>query len=97
MATPSISHLPAYAAASAPSSTPGPLTPDQRAAAQSVIQAVKAVNSADLFGPENEITFVKDPNSNRLLTRVVTRDSHELVAQIPSEEVLRMAEEFTTG
>lgn len=97
MATPSISHLPAYAAASAQSSTPAPLTPEERAAAQSVIQAVKAINSADLFGPENEVTFVKDPNSNRLLTRVVTRDSHELVAQIPSNEVLRMAEEFTKG
>lgn len=93
----SISHLPAPATASKVTSTPAPPSAADRAANQAVIQAVQAINAADLFGPENELTFVKDPHSNRLLTRVISRSSHELVAQIPSEEVLRMAEEISGG
>jgi len=93
----SISHFPAPAMASKSISTPAPPSAADRAVNQTLIQAVKAVNAADLFGPENEVTFVRDPHSNRLLTRVISRASHELVAQIPSEEVLRMAEEISGG
>lgn len=93
----SISHLSAPATASEESSSATPPSAADRAANQTLIQAVKAVNAANLFGPENELAFVKDPHSNRLLTRVITRASHELIAQIPSEEVLRMAEEITGG
>jgi uncharacterized FlaG/YvyC family protein len=93
----SIPHLPAPATASNETSTPAPPRAGERAAAQALIQAVKAINAADLFGPENELTFIKDPHTNRMLTRVIARDSHQLVAQIPSDEVLRMAEEITGG
>ena len=85
MATPSISHLPAQAAASAPSSTPAPPTSPEGARRGSVHHASRSRLSIPPIcsAPKSEITFIKDPNSNRLLTRVVTaRLPHELVAQI---------------
>ena len=91
----SIQNLPAPAAAASESLTPGPPSAGQRASAQSLIRAVKAINAADLFGPQNELTFIKDRGSNQVVTRVIDRDSHEVVMQIPSEQVLRLAEEIT--
>ena len=63
---------------------------DQR----TLIHAVKAVNAADLFGDENELTFVVDRNTRKAIVRLVNRQTREVVEQIPSEYVLRMAEEL---
>jgi uncharacterized FlaG/YvyC family protein len=68
-------------------SAPQPLNEEQR----SVIQAVKAVNGAALFGQENELTFVVDRFSRLPAVRIVNRSTHEMVAQIPSETVLELA------
>lgn len=59
-----------------------------------VILAVRAINAADLFGEENELTFVLDRETRRALVRIVNRKTKELVRQIPAEYVLRMAEEL---
>ena len=66
-----------------------PATPDQRA----LIQAVKAVNAAEMFGQNNELTFILDRNTRQAVVRIVNRDTREVVRQIPAEYVLRMAEE----
>jgi len=71
-------------------SLPQPATQDQR----ELIQAVKAVNAAELFGEENEVTFLLDRNTHKAVARIVNKSTHEMVAQIPSETVLRMAEEI---
>lgn len=72
-------------------SQPGPneITGSQR----QLIQAVKAVNGAELFGYDSELTFVFDRQTHRALVRVVNRDTRELIMQIPAESVLRMAQE----
>jgi uncharacterized FlaG/YvyC family protein len=59
-----------------------------------LIHAVKAVNATDLFGQDNELTFVLDRNTRRAVVRIVNRETREVVEQIPSEYVLRMAEEL---
>jgi uncharacterized FlaG/YvyC family protein len=68
---------------------PRRLTDEQR----TVIQAVKAVNGAGLFGGENQLTYVIDPASKRVVVRIVNRETGKLVDQIPAEYLLRMAEE----
>ena len=73
----------------ASSSAPPPATPDQRA----LIQAVKAVNAAGVFGEDHELSFVLDRNTKQVIIRVVNRDTREVVRQIPAEYVLRLAEE----
>jgi len=66
---------------------------DQR----TLIQAVKAVNAVELFGQNNELTFIMDRATRRAVVRIVDRKSGEVVEQIPAEYVLRMAEELKRG
>ena len=90
-----IPNLPAPATASSDSLNTGPPSADQRASAQSLLQAVRSVNAAQFFGPQNEVTFIKDRASNEIVTRVINRDSREVVLQIPTQQVLRLAEEIS--
>ena len=69
--------------------TAAPVPNNQRA----LIQAVKAVNAPELFGEENELTFVMDRQSRRMLVRIVNRQTGKIVDQIPPEYVLNLAEE----
>lgn len=82
----SISHL-ATAVAQPPEARPP--TQDQKA----LIQAVKAVNAAQLFGEENELTFRIDRAAQIAVVRIVNKKTGELVQQIPNEQVLKLAEE----
>jgi uncharacterized FlaG/YvyC family protein len=56
-----------------------------------MVQAVKAVNEAALFGQQYELNFDRDPNSGRTLLRLVDRKTREVVRQIPPDYVLRLA------
>ncbi len=89
MDTSSISNLAATATVAA-STQPPPVTPDQRA----LIQAVKSVDSTALFGSENEVTFVRDRATNLAAVRIVNKVTGDIVAQLPPEIVLQMAEEL---
>ena len=64
-------------------------TQDQKA----LLQAVKTVNAAELFGQENELTFIIDRAANIAVVRIVNRKTGALVQQIPNQQVLKMAEE----
>jgi flagellar protein FlaG len=89
----SINNLAANANAHTDVSSRQPASPEQR----SLIQAVKAVNPAELFGPDSEFTFKLDPASKRVVVRVVSRQTGELLQQLPPEQVLRLAEEIKGG
>jgi uncharacterized FlaG/YvyC family protein len=70
-----------------------PAIPADRAAEnREVIQAVKAVNNAELFGDQNELAFQLDPKTHRMLIRVINRRTKEVVDQYPPEYILRLAE-----
>ena len=69
------------------------ISADKTSENREVIQAVKALNGAEMFGPENELRFQRDPNSRRVL-RVVNRETSEVVSQVPPEYVLRLAEDM---
>lgn len=72
-----------------------PMTPameiEQR---REMIQAVRAVNAAELYGQENELSFAFDRHSQRAVVRIVDKKTREVVQQIPNEQVLRLAEEL---
>lgn len=72
---------------------PAPVTEEQRA----LIQAVKAVNAAEVFGENKEITFVMDRQAKRMVVRIVNRENGKVVDQIPPEYLLRLAEESKGG
>lgn len=64
---------------------------DQKPEHREVIRAVRAINNAELFGEERQLRFQRDPETQRIVIRVVNRNTGEVVMQIPSEEVLRLA------
>jgi uncharacterized FlaG/YvyC family protein len=53
-----------------------------------LIQAVHAVNAAELFGEDSELTFALDRKTGRGLIRLVKRKSRELLREISPEDVL---------
>ena len=74
---------------------PEPAIPVNKAAEnREVVRAVKAVNGTEMFGPENELRFQKDPETQRMVVRVVNRKTREVISQVPAEYLLRLAEDL---
>jgi uncharacterized FlaG/YvyC family protein len=59
-----------------------------------IVKAIRAVNGAETFGQDNHLTFQKDQYSHHMVIRVVNKKTGDVVLQIPSEEVLRLAEDL---
>lgn len=74
-----------------PSSVP-PLEAAQR---RELIQAAKVINSSEVLGQKDELVFAIDPGSRRAIVRIVDRNTREVVLQLPSEYVLRLAEDLS--
>lgn len=81
---------PMTAPIAAPTTVPGPIEEDRRV----LIQAVRAINAAELYGQEHELSFAVDRASRRAVVRIVDRKTRDVVDQIPAEYVLRLAEEL---
>jgi uncharacterized FlaG/YvyC family protein len=82
----------------APAHAPAPVEPlDHNSQARDIVQAVKALNGTEMFGPENELRFQKDPQTQRMVVRLVNRKTKEVVNQVPPEYVLRLAEQARRG
>ena len=72
-----------------------PVAPvEQPAEQREVIQAVKALNAAEMFGQQNELLFHMDRQARRMVLQVVNRQTQEVVTQVPPEYVLRLAEDL---
>jgi len=68
------------------------LSPEARTEQVQLIKAVKAVNSAELFGQNTELTFVMDRLTKRPLLRLVDVRTKEVIRQVPMEYALRLAQ-----
>lgn len=68
------------------------LPPRDVADRRELVRAVKAINEAHLLGEDREVTFGIDRDSGKTVLRIVSRETQELIRQIPSEEALRLAE-----
>jgi len=67
-----------------------PRRPEQ-AEHQDLIRAVRLINATDALD-NNELTFSMDRETKRPIIKIVDRKTQEVVQQIPSEQVLRIAE-----
>lgn len=67
---------------------------DQAAENREVVRAVKALNGTEMFGEENQLMFQRDPETQRMVIRVVNRKTDEVISQIPPEYVLRLARDL---
>lgn len=70
------------------------VAPEQQVEKLEVIHAVRAVNEAQLFGEDSELTFILDRETRKPVTRLVDRKTNEVIRQIPSEAILRLAEQL---
>ena len=52
------------------------------------------MNASGKLDEGNELTFSLDRRSRRPVIKIVNRSTNEIVAQIPSEEVLRLADDL---
>jgi uncharacterized FlaG/YvyC family protein len=89
----SISSINPFSYQGGSSGLPEPVSADQRA----LLQAVRTVNASALLGPDSKLTFVRDRATQQPVIRVVSKSTGDVVAQLPSEDVLRMAEELNGG
>jgi uncharacterized FlaG/YvyC family protein len=85
---------PVNGATNVPVSTAHQIPPQQAAENRSIVQAVKALNGTEMFGQDNQLTFQRDPQSQRMVIQVINSETHEVVLQIPPEYVVRLAEDL---
>ena len=64
---------------------------EQQAENWQLIQAVHAVNAAELFGKDGELTFAFDRASRHAVVRLVNRKTGKEIRQIPAEELRQLA------
>ena len=76
-----------------PAPVAGPAPAERQAENREIIQAVQAVNAAELFGDSRELSFLMDRQTQRPVIRLVDRKTKDVIRQIPPEYVLRMAAE----
>lgn len=78
-----------------PMAAPAEAVPAAQAAEnREIVKAVQAVNGTEMFGDESQLVFQRDPESHRMVVRLVNRKTGEVIAQIPPEYVLRLAEDL---
>lgn len=78
-----------------PLAASAPVAPvEQPAEHREIIQAVKALNAAEMFGQQNELLFHMDRQARRMVIQVVNRQTQEVVTQVPPEYLLRLAEDL---
>ena len=73
------------------------VSPADAAKRRQLVQAVKTINANEVFGSGNELTFVFDRAKQRTITRVINRDTKEVVLQVPPEYVLDLAHDLQDG
>jgi len=73
--------------------TPSPvsISAEQQAENWQLIQAVHAVNAAEPFGKDSELTFALDRKLRRAVIRLMDRKTGREIRQIPAEELLQLA------
>jgi flagellar protein FlaG len=59
-----------------------------------LVQAVRLVNESKTLGENNELTFVLDRATGRTLTRVIDRNTEEVVLQLPLDSILTLADQL---
>ena len=71
-----------------------PIPADNASENRQVVQAVRAVNKSEMFGQDNAVEFQRDPETKRMVVKVVNRTTKDVISQIPPEYVLRLAEDL---
>jgi uncharacterized FlaG/YvyC family protein len=71
-----------------------PPSSDQAAETREIVTALKALNKAELFGEDQELTFLLDRDTQRPVVQLVDRNTREVIRQIPPDYVLQVARDL---
>jgi flagellar protein FlaG len=71
-----------------------PVTAEQRAERQQLVQAVQKVNETVFAADGREVVYSMDRETRRPVVRLVDKQTKEVIRQIPAEYLLRLAEEY---
>lgn len=76
--------------AAAPS--PASMSTEQQARNMDLVNAVHAVNAAELYGEGSELALVLDRHRKRALVRLVDRKTSQVIREVPADQVLSLAD-----
>ena len=72
-----------------------PIDPKVAAKNRLVSEAVKALNVAGAAGGSHQFSIAIDPATREAVVRIVDSTTNELVEQLPSEYILRVAQQLS--
>lgn len=78
-----------------PHSTPQAAAQEQVVKNRELSKAIRALNENAVYGPGSELRFAIDRDTGRGLIRIVDKVTNEVITQIPTEDILRMAAELS--
>jgi len=64
---------------------------DLRALSRAASLAVQALNKAEYYGSDRQLSFGRDPQTQIPVIKIMNRQTGEVVDQIPPKEVVRIA------
>ncbi len=79
-----------------PAVTAGPTTDPETAAVNRVVAAAaKILNDSGAAGNSHEFSIAIDPATRQAVVRIIDRSTQEVVEQIPTEYLLRIARQLS--
>lgn len=71
------------------------IKPDVVASNRAVSNAIRLLNDSGAAGDSHQFSVAIDPATKEAVVRIVDRTTNELVEQIPSEYILRVAQQIS--
>ncbi len=76
---------------------PTSVSAEQQAENLQLVQAVHAINAAELYGEESELTLAFERRTRRATVRLVHRRTRQVIREIHADQVLSIAQSVTSG
>lgn len=70
---------------------------DQQAENLALVQAVRAINAAELYGEQGELSFALERRTQRVVVRLIDRKTRQVIREVPADQVLSLAESLEPG
>jgi uncharacterized FlaG/YvyC family protein len=71
-----------------------PASREDPAVTRQIITAVRALNEAELMGPNRQLTYTRDTKTQQPVIQVIERTSGDVVDQLPPEAILRLRQQL---
>ncbi len=74
--------------------TSAPAPQEDPASTRQIVTAVRALNEAELMGPNHQLTYTRDTKTQQPVIHVIERDTGQVVDQLPPEAILQLREDL---